>query len=187
MGAKLKRLNIACGNKYVSSDDNTEWVNLDIDDKDTYGEKIKVDIKWDLEKFPYPFKDNTFDEIRAWAIIEHISDDKRFIKELTRITKENGIIDIIVPHFSHANAFRDPTHKHYYSYESISFPQLNNGNRVIYKKLRVSYNPIINILSPVINLFPKIYDSLFSGMIKCQEIHWKLQVLKKDKIDIIQN
>ena len=44
------------------------YVNVDLTDK--YG----AEVIHDLEKFPYPFEDNTFDEIFADNTIEHLKD-----------------------------------------------------------------------------------------------------------------
>jgi len=51
-----------------------------------------VDIVHDLEKFPYPFSDESFDGILGMYIIEHISwrKVKDFIKELYRLLKPGG-------------------------------------------------------------------------------------------------
>jgi ubiquinone/menaquinone biosynthesis C-methylase UbiE len=39
----------------------------------------------DLENIPYPFKDNTFDEIYTSMVLEHIKDLSKLIDELVRI------------------------------------------------------------------------------------------------------
>ena len=57
----LNKLNLGCGGDYKKG-----WVNLD------YRSNIKTDVKWNLEKFPYPFKPNTFDEILLKSVLEHM-------------------------------------------------------------------------------------------------------------------
>jgi len=44
-----RKLNLGCGTKYFKG-----WTNLDISDKDMYGNKINADVVHNLEKFPYP-------------------------------------------------------------------------------------------------------------------------------------
>ena len=167
----MKRINIGCGNRYMKG-----WVNLDIDDKDIYGDKIKVDIKHNLEKFPWPFKDNEFDEVLIRHTLEHLDDIFKVMKELTRITKNGGIIIIVVPHFSCYLAYRDPTHKHFFSYQSINY--FKGKSEVISSKLKASHNSIIDLLSLPINLFPVIYERFFYGFFPVQECIWKIKVKK---------
>lgn len=47
-------------------------------------------VKWDLNKFPYPFEDNSFDVITSNRVIEHLFFPVRFMLEVHRILKPNG-------------------------------------------------------------------------------------------------
>jgi len=168
---KIKKLNLGCGKKYLDG-----WVNSDISEKDIYGNKIKVDVKHDLEKFPWPFKDNEFDFVLMQHTMEHLRDIFKVMKELTRITKSGGIVKIMVPHFSNYMAYRDPTHLHYFSLESIDY--IKQNNIILSKRLRVSHNRIINFSSKIINLFPTIYERFFYGYFPVQECEWILKIKK---------
>jgi predicted SAM-dependent methyltransferase len=65
-----------------------------------------VDMVWDLNILPYPFKDNSVDEIYFRNIIEHLSLTTSVImKEFERILKTNGKVTIITDHFSSSYAF----------------------------------------------------------------------------------
>ena len=171
-------LNLACGNKYMETSNMEIWYNLDISNKDTYGNEIKVDYKHDLNKFPYPFNDNTFSYVRAWAIIEHLDNPEKVVKELTRICKSGAIIEILVPHFSHKYCHRDPTHIHFYTFDSIDFPQLNCGNKVISKEYQISHNFFINMIGKIITFSPTLYETFLHGYFPVQEVRWKLKVIK---------
>lgn len=70
-----------------------------------------ADFKWDLNQFPYPFKDNEFEGVISSHVIEHLNDCLKVMEELHRITKPGGIIKIRVPHFSSCNALSHLTHK----------------------------------------------------------------------------
>ncbi|MEM1554495.1 MAG: class I SAM-dependent methyltransferase [Thermoproteota archaeon] len=50
---------------------------------------IKV-IEWDLNNFPYPFKDEEFDIVVSNQVIEHLFFPIRFLKEVYRILKPHG-------------------------------------------------------------------------------------------------
>jgi ubiquinone/menaquinone biosynthesis C-methylase UbiE len=105
---ETKKLNIGCGKKIM-----TGFVNLDVC-------KIQgVDVVHNLDKFPYPFKDNNFEYIHAEQVLEHLNDLPRSMKELHRISKPGAIIDIGVPYFRSESAFVDPTHKIFFTYHTM--------------------------------------------------------------------
>ena len=110
MDKVLRKLNIGCGkNPFVS------YINLDI---------VKgpgVDVVHNLEKFPYPFKNEEFDIIEAHQVMEHITDLQGVMKELARILKKGGKLKIDVPHFTSNSAFMDPTHCRFYAYTTFDF------------------------------------------------------------------
>ena len=97
------KLNLGCGNKIYEG-----YVN--VDKFDFY----EVDVKHDLEKFPYPFDDNSVEEIILSHVLEHIGQDPdifiNILKELYRISKNQALIKIAVPHPRHDDFVSDPTH-----------------------------------------------------------------------------
>ena len=167
----VKKLNLGCGKEYRDG-----WVNLDISNKDIYDNEIKVDVKHDLNKFPWPFKSNEFDFVLLKHLLEHLNDIPKVMNELIRITRKGGIIKIIVPHFSCYHTYRDPTHKIFPSIQTINYIKKNSD--VVSSKLRVSHNRFLNMFSPFINKFPVIYERFFYGFFPVQEIIWILRVNK---------
>jgi len=106
----MKKVNLGCGKDILPG-----WVNVD---------KLKndgVDICWDLNKFPYPFTDNSVDYVLMKHVLEHLDDVIRVIEEVYRILKPYGQVEIIVPYFRHKNAFTDPTHKHFFTEDSMNY------------------------------------------------------------------
>jgi hypothetical protein len=70
------------------------------------------DYMFDLEKDPYPFDDNSVDEVIAHHVLEHMGEGYfHCLKELYRICCNGAIIDIKVPHYRNENQFHDPTHR----------------------------------------------------------------------------
>jgi len=89
----MKRLNLGCGGDYRK-----DWINVDCRNN------IIVDKKVDLEKYPYPFKNNEFDETLISHVLEHLSEPIKTLKEIARISKNNAKIVVNVPHAtSYAN------------------------------------------------------------------------------------
>ena len=97
------KLNLGCGSKKIEG-----FINLD--KYDSY----KPDLIHDLEKFPYPFEDNSVREILLSHELEHIGQNpdifNLIIKELYRICIHGAKIDIRVPHPRHDDFIADPTH-----------------------------------------------------------------------------
>lgn len=85
-GAKV--LNLGCGfAKYQAKN----VVNLDAFDV------CKPDVVHDLNKFPLPFPDETFDLVFANHVLEHIQDWWGCFNELARITKTGGQVEVWLP------------------------------------------------------------------------------------------
>ena len=71
-------------------------------------------MKHDLEVFPWPWDDNSIDEIRMNHILEHLGETTEIffgiIKELYRVCKPKAIISIATPHPRHDDFISDPSH-----------------------------------------------------------------------------
>ena len=85
-------------------------VTLDID------ESANPDMVWDLNKLPYPFEDDSFDELHAYDVLEHcgLQGDWRFFfgqfDEFYRVLKPGGKVIFSVPQPQSMWAFGDPGH-----------------------------------------------------------------------------
>lgn len=53
-----------------------------------------------INEFPLPFNDNSFDFVLTYETVEHISNYKIFLSEITRVTKKNGILILTCPNYS---------------------------------------------------------------------------------------
>lgn len=113
----MKILDFGCGSDKIESEGN-EVIGVDFD------QIVNPDVIWNLNKLPYPFKDNEFDEIISNHCIEHLDystkDPDDIFKELWRITKSGGLIKVRVPHFSSTAAWGHWQHKRpFAAYDSI--------------------------------------------------------------------
>ncbi len=155
------------------------FVNLDIGDKDIYGNKIEVDVIHDLNNYPYPFEDNTFDEIQAKSIIEHLPDRIKIWDELRRIAKDGCKIHVEVPHFSGYCGYDDPTHYNVYSQFTGQMVADMWGFKLISSKIIYSrINPILKYLNPLVNIFPRLYERFFANIFPSQFCFWDFEVIK---------
>lgn len=80
-----------------------------------------ADIVHDLDVFPYPIEDSSFDEIVMQDVIEHVAEPMRVAAELHRVLRPGGRLQLRTPHFSSALAYGDPTHRHFYSTSAIRY------------------------------------------------------------------
>jgi SAM-dependent methyltransferase len=122
-----KELLIGCGSKLIkqlSTTEDKQWNNLTTLD---INPDHNPDIIWDLEELPLPFEDETFDEIHAYEVLEHIGrqgDYKFFFAqfaEFYRILKPNGLIHATVPHWQSNWAWGDPSHTRTIQLETLTF------------------------------------------------------------------
>lgn len=97
------RLNLGCGGRKFP-----DWIN--VDKFPTCGPDQVVD----LEQFPWPWPDDSVDEVRMYHVLEHLGAETGvylgIIKELYRVCRDNAAIHIIVPHPRHDDFLNDPTH-----------------------------------------------------------------------------
>lgn len=70
-----------------------------------------ADVICDLDRYPYPFRDSSFDEVRAIHVIEHVADVIRTVEEFHRLARGGGAIVIETPHYTDFSSFCDPTHR----------------------------------------------------------------------------
>lgn len=101
-----RKLNIGCG-----VDKKEGYVNLD------WLEELEPDVVHNLNEYPYPFADNSFDFIEIFHILEHLEKPFEAMAELNRILAPGGELYIKVPHFS--RGFTHAEHEHGFD---VTFP-----------------------------------------------------------------
>jgi SAM-dependent methyltransferase len=97
----------------------------------------KPDVLVDLDKFPYPFADNSFDRITAIHVIEHLSDVIRSMEEFHRLLRPGGTLRIETPHYTDYSSFCDPTHKNHLNSFSFRYFGHNHGGFGYYSEARL--------------------------------------------------
>jgi len=87
----------------------------------------RADVLADLDRFPYPFRDNSFDRVTALHVIEHVSDVIRAMEEFHRLLRPGGTLRIVTPHYTDFSSFCDPTHKTHLTSFSFRYFLLDHG------------------------------------------------------------
>ncbi|MFH1593009.1 MAG: methyltransferase domain-containing protein [Candidatus Woesearchaeota archaeon] len=169
----MKKLNLGCGKDYRNG-----WTNVDID------KSKKTDVLWDLNKIPYPFKENDFDFVLCNHTLEHLEKPISVMKEIWRVSKDKAIVEIYGPHFSSFTTYADLTHKRglsYFIFGSHWNRDLDNLFKVKEKKLnftRINFKKLNLFFNPIINLSPLLYERFFCWILPCSEIKIVLNVKK---------
>lgn len=82
---------------------------------------VQPDILHDLDTFPWPVQDSSFDAVIMFSVIEHLNYPLKAIEECYRILRPRGKIYLLTPHFSDSGSFIDPTHKWHLSARSFDY------------------------------------------------------------------
>jgi hypothetical protein len=136
-----------------------------------------VDILADLNEPLSALPDNSVNEIYCRHTLEHVSRFMELLSELHRITRPDGRIEIIVPHFSNPYGYSDPTHVRFFGLYSFFYfcdpadqprrkvpsfylPQRFQVERVECRLLKQSLGDKLlrAVLQPLINLSPNWLD-----------------------------
>jgi len=105
-----RRLNLGCGERKRA-----DCLNVDL------RPRVEPDLVWDLDRRPYPLPRGHFEYIYALDVVEHLASVQDFVEEAHALLAPGGILEITTPHYSSANSFTDPTHRHHLSYFSFDY------------------------------------------------------------------
>ncbi len=172
----LKKLNIGCGKLSRNG-----YVNMDI------ARLPGVDVVHDLNNYPWPFKENEFDEIYASHVLEHLDSIIDPLEEIWRVSKNGALIKIGVPIFPGVLAACDPTHKQFYTYMTFKYFEPSNTGlnyyskaQFITKKRKIIFNRYIKFFEAInISKFTqKFYAAFFSFLFPATILEVELIVVK---------
>lgn len=85
-----------------------------------------TNIVHNLNFTPYPFDDQSVDEVHFYHVLEHLDEPIKILEEIHRFLKPGGILYMRVPHFSSNGAFTDITHNRPFSYFSFDIFEANS-------------------------------------------------------------
>lgn len=176
--AEVRVLDVGCGiKKYPGS------VGLD------RNPRSNADVVADLDSFPYPFADASFDEVRAIHVIEHVADVMKTMEEFHRLSRRGGRVFIVTPHYTDFSSFCDPTHRwHLNSYSFRYFGEDNAGygyySHVRFREIFVRVK-LLNLwkllgFEFLVNhsrTFRKFWEHYLCFVIRGKVIEWTLEVV----------
>lgn len=167
------KLHLGCGNKRIEG-----WLNVD-----KY-QSPAIDKRVDLEKFPWPWKDGSVDEVLMHHVLEHLGQNTAtyigVIKELWRVCRKDAVVHIAVPHPRHDHFLWDPTHVRAITWEGLRmFDQESNrqwiasGNAMTPLGMQVGVNFRIENVTMILD---EIWNSKRqSGTISPEELDFAMR------------
>lgn len=152
-----------------------------------------VDRVHDLDQFPWPYEDNSFDLVFGHNVFEHLEDQVATMEELWRILKPGGRLVLTVPYFRSIDAFNDPTHEHFFTSSSMNFYLDGDDSLAGYKYTNKQFkkigfwfgwpqppnNPLARVFKSFIHNHGKLYDQYLSLLFPVKILVWELEVIKE--------
>jgi SAM-dependent methyltransferase len=114
------KLDVGCGQKTKEG-----YVGMDI------SPDVGAEYVWSWEEYPWPFADESVEEINACHVLEHTKDLMKFMNECHRILKKGGKMHVECPYHTSTGAWQDPTHTRAIS--EMTFVYFNRRTREQWK------------------------------------------------------
>ena len=121
-----------------------------------------------------PFKDNYFDTVVSWEVVEHLPEDKEIemFQEIKRVLKKDGVFYLSTPNKSFVSNIFDPAwyfgHRHYSVDSLINFAN-NTGFTAVKTEIRGSFWSIFSSLDMYISKWIFRREKLFKNFISEKE------------------
>ncbi len=180
IGETMKTLDIGCGNNKIKGAIGLDIVKID-----------GVDVVHDLNVFPYPFDDDSFEKIVCYNVLEHIEDVIGTMEEIHRIGNNGCEVEIIVPTPSSFDLWNDFEHRRAFTTRSFDYftkgtdmfkRNLNkkqfNILHIEFEKVTPRKNIFDKILVKFVNRFKKLYEHRLMYIIQTYSLYYKLQIIK---------
>jgi SAM-dependent methyltransferase len=143
-----------------------------------------ADVVHDLDEFPYPFEDGSFDQVLMQDVIEHVREPLRVMEELERICRPGARIHLRTPHFSSALAYGDPTHRHVFSADGVrtlAAPRFSHYTGVRLHVVHVTLDLWLPFralgIGHLANRFPRPYECYLAFRFPAMNVRAEFEVL----------
>ena len=81
----------------------------------------QADLVHDLNVFPYPFADSSWDRLICRDVLEHVEDFVRTMEEIWRVGSKGAMVEVVAPFMSSVNYYSDPTHRRAFTSRSFDY------------------------------------------------------------------
>ncbi|KKM06936.1 hypothetical protein LCGC14_1738940, partial [marine sediment metagenome] len=114
---RIRRLSLGTGDRLIKRHKNAETVHHDLTKH-----RPEIDVAHDLNELPWPWLDNSFDFIEAWAVLEHLKLSLfESFDECWRIMRPGGRLRVKVPRWDAEVSWDDPSHRWKFTLHSFDY------------------------------------------------------------------
>lgn len=173
---KAIRIELGAGNERKSGTYALDYIDLD-----------DIDVVADLNKPLDLLPDNSCEYVYSHHAFEHIDNFLLLMQEVHRITKNDGEVEIVVPHFSNIFGFSDPTHVRFFGLYTMYYfvdqkdqpknrkvPAFYTNTRFKIKSIKIEFYNI--------SLFDKLLSRLFYKLVN---INFATQMFYERRLSFI--
>jgi len=149
-----------------------------------------ADVLCELDSYPYPFQDGSFDQVRAIHVIEHVGDVIRTMEEFHRLLRAGGRAVIVTPHYTDFSSFCDPTHRWHLNSFSLRYFGDDNAGFGYYSAARFrEISTRVKLLAlwrwlgfeAAVNAsrrFRRFWEHYLCYLVRGKVIEWELEAVK---------
>lgn len=156
-----------------------------------------VDVVANIDQGWFPFRDGTFDSVRASHVIEHVQSIPHLMAEIHRVAKPNALVQVSTPHYSWHAAWADPTHRWhlstrtflyfseghfstYYTNARFRCISLTLSMPSVWRALGLQW--LLNIENRVraLRFIRKFWEEYLAFLVRAKEMRAVLQVVKDE-------
>jgi SAM-dependent methyltransferase len=176
-------LNLGCGSaklEFPGAALASEVVGVDL------SPRSQADVMHDLNHVPYPLPSDSFDRVILQDILEHLEDVPRALREVHRVSRNGARVLIRTPHYSSWYAYGDPTHRHTFSAFSLDGFLLERPDSAygdpLFRMVRreILFPRIWRVTGAawLANRFPARWEQLLAFVVRAENLHFELEVVK---------
>jgi len=168
------RLDLGCGRSRPAG-----WVGLDLSPHP--GVEVVADLDSGL-----PFAEGVFAAVRLRHVAEHVADLTALMAEVHRVCRPGALVYLLVPHFSAAASYTDPSHRRHLGYFSFDyycglarddFRPLDFRFQMVHRRLRFGRLGRLG-LAAWANRHPRAYEQHLAWWLPALEVEAVLRVIK---------
>ena len=146
----------------------------------------QADLLCDLDRLPYPFRDDRFDEVHLHHVIEHLADVVAVTAEVWRIARHGASVFVHTPHFSSIHSYTDPGHRQRLA--RGTFDQVRKdlppGRCIEVVRKEIRFHPGYFWSWParlIYKITPNKYEKFFAFLFPARELFYELRIVKEGR------
>ncbi len=182
-----RKLDLGCG----SAKKGPDYIGVDVIDGPA------VDVVGDVLHVLRSIEDESVTEVYASHLFEHLDDLSALVTELERVLVTGGRLHVVVPHFSNAYYYSDPTHRRPFGLYTFSYyaedtlfrrrvPTYGHAPRLQLESVRLNFrsaiefrvrNRLTTALGRLVNAtawLKELYEERLAWIVPCYELEFLL-------------